>query len=138
MHNIEKITDEIFTSGKTSKLEITLKNIKYIIYLSDSPLDFKADEQYPIIDGYHDNKPKRFIEILKSMDKQIKAKNTPILIMCRGGISRSPTITALYLFYSHNFKTFDEALEYVGKKSSLIQINYDLVDFIKKEVIPLF
>ncbi len=71
------------------------------------------------------------------MDKQIKAKNTPILVMCRGGISRSPTIAALYLFYSHKFKTFDDALEYVGKKSSMIQINYDLVDFIKKEVLPL-
>lgn len=138
MHNIEKITDEIFINGKTSKLEVTLKDIKYVIYLSASPLDFKADECHPIIDGYGENKPKQFIKILESIDKQIKAKNTPILIMCKGGISRSPTIAALYLFYSHKFKNFDEALEYVSKKSSLISVNYDLVDFIKKEVIPLF
>lgn len=38
---MERITDEIFTSGKTSRLEIDLKNIKYVIYLSDSPSDFK-------------------------------------------------------------------------------------------------
>jgi protein-tyrosine phosphatase len=56
--------------------------------------------------------------------------------MCRGGISRSPTIMALYLFYNGTFKSFDDALEYVGKKSSLIQMNYDLVDFIKRNVIP--
>ena len=57
--------------------------------------------------------------------------------MCRGGISRSPTIVALYLFYNGTFNSFDEALEYVGKKSSLIQMNYDLVDFIKRNVIPI-
>ncbi len=135
---MDKITDEIFTSGKTSELKVNLKEIKYVIYLSNSPLEFKTDESYQIIDGWGENKPKQFIKILESIDKQIKAKNTPILVMCRGGISRSPTIVALYLFYIHKFKSFDEALEYVGKKSSLIQFNYDLIDFIKKEVIPLF
>lgn len=135
---MEKITDEIFTSGKTSELKVNLKKIKYVIYLSNSPLEFKADESYQIIDGWGENKPTQFIKILESIDKQIKAKNTPVLVMCRGGISRSPIIVALYLFYSHKFESFDEALEYVGKKSSLIQFNYDLIDFIKKEVIPLF
>jgi hypothetical protein len=134
---MEKITDEIYTSGKTTQAALAHSKIKYVIYLSDSPSDFKADECLPIIDGYGENKPRQFIKILEAIDRQIKAKNTPILIMCKGGISRSPTIAALYLFYSHKFKSFDESLEYVSKKSSLISVNYELVDFIKKEVIPL-
>lgn len=134
---MEKITEEIFTSGKTTKANLAKHKIRYCIYLSNSPSDFKVDESYPIIDGYGENKPSVFIKLLEGIDKQIKAKNTPLLIMCRGGISRSPTITALYLFYNHQFRTFDEALEYVGKKSSLISLNYDLIDFIKKKVIPL-
>ena len=135
---MEKITDEIFTSGKTSDSDVAHNKIKYVIYISASPLDFKADEDHPIIDGWGKNKPKQFIEILESIDKQIKARNTPVLIMCKGGISRSPTIVALYLFYNHRFKSFDDALEYVKTKSNVAQFNLGLIDFIKKEVIPLF
>jgi len=133
---ITKITDELYISGKETKEAVAHHKIRYCIYLSNSPSDFKVDESYPIIDGYGENKPSVFIKLLEGIDKQIKAKNTPLLIMCRGGISRSPTITALYLFYNHQFRTFDEALEYVDKKSSLISLNYDLIDFIKSQVIP--
>jgi hypothetical protein len=131
-----KITNELYISGKETKEAVARNKIKHIIYVSASPLDFKIDENHPIIDGWGENKPEQFIKILKSIDKQIIAKNTPILVMCKGGISRSPTIVALYLFYNGTFSSFDEALEYVGKKSSLIQMNYDLVDFIKRNVIP--
>ena len=96
---------------KNGKLYSWLGEIGEVkLIVSIKPSDFKPDEQYSIIDGYHDNKPAFFIKIIESIDKQIKAKNTCILVMCRAGISRSSTITTLYLFYSHKFKTFDEPL----------------------------
>jgi hypothetical protein len=134
---MEKITDGIFISGKTTKADLTYNKIKYCINLSGIPIDYKVDKVYKIADDYERNDPKRFIAIVECIDKQVRAKNTPILIMCHAGMSRSPIIAALYLFYSRTFQSFDEALEYVVKKSKIARPNPDLVDFIKRKVVPL-
>ena len=80
-----------------AKSDVAHNRIKYCINISGVPVEYKVDGVYPIADDYWNNDPGRFVKILKSMDKQIKAKNTPILIMCHAGVSRSPTIVALFL-----------------------------------------
>lgn len=83
------------------------------------------------------NTPEQLINILEAIDKDIKEKGTPIFIQCHAGMSRSPIIAALYLFYNGTFSSFDDALEYVKEKNKIAQPNLDLIDFIKRNVIPL-
>jgi predicted protein tyrosine phosphatase len=132
-----KITEEIFTSGKASKLALAQDKIKYCINVSGIPVDYKVDDVCPIADDFEKNDPNHVVKICELIDRQVKAKNTPILIMCHAGMSRSPIIVALYLFYNHTFPSFDESLEYVIKRNEIAKPNPKLVDFITARVIPL-
>jgi hypothetical protein len=133
---ITKITNELYISSKETKETVAHNRVKYCINISGVPVEYKVDEVLPLADSYEKNDTQKFIKILESIDKQVRAKNTPVLVMCHAGISRSPAIAALFLFYSHAFKNFDEALEYVCSKNQALRPNPNLVDFIKKEVIP--
>ena len=135
---ITKITEELYISGKETKEAVAHSKIKYCINISGIPVEYKVDEVLSLADSYEKNDAQKFIKVLDSIDRQVKAKKTPVLIMCHAGVSRSPTIAALYLFYNHTFQSFDEALEYVTKKSKIARPNPSLVDFIKRNVIPKF
>lgn len=58
-----------------------------------------------------------------------------ILVHCRHGKSRSPTILTLFLIknYPHHFPTFDHAWTHIKNKRSQIHKNHDLISFIEKK-----
>lgn len=132
---VEQITDFLFIGGITTKAEVDRNNIKYSINTCSFPTEYKS-ESHPISnDAYND--PKSFIEILKKIDWNVKKGNTPVFISCQMGMSRSPTIAALYLYYSKKYPSFDDALYFVMQKSKVAMPNPELVDFVKDKVLPL-
>jgi predicted protein tyrosine phosphatase len=134
---ITKITDELYISGKETKEAVAHSKIKYCINISGVPVEYKIDEVLSLADSYERNEAQKFIKILESIDRQVRAKNTPVLVMCHAGVSRSPAIAALYLVYNRMFKSYEEALQYVCSKSNALKPNPSLVDFIKRNVIPI-
>jgi len=134
---MEKITDWLYTGGKTTTAAIAHHKIGYVINISGIPAEYKVDSVLKIADRGSNNDPKQFVEILKEIDKARKEEKTPIFLMCHAGVSRSPAIAALYLYYKHEFASLDEALEYITKQNRMARPNPNLVDFIKAKVLPL-
>lgn len=137
---MQQITDYLYVGGKTAQAEVAYRKIKYTINISGVPCDYNVDATIPIADGYDNNKAEQIICILKEIDKARKEGKIPIFLMCHTGISRSPTVAALYLYYVHDFSTFDEpfgALWILEKTcTQFVNPNPKLVEFIKKNVIP--
>ena len=77
------------------------------------------------------------MEILKVIDMEIENGYAPLLIHCKNGRDRSPTIAALYLFYKGKFDDFDSALEHVKSKNHSIKPNKEFVKFIGEQVLHL-
>lgn len=134
---MEEITNEIYTGAKTTKEDVAYHKIKYIINVSGVPTEYKCNDIYPIADDGVGNTPEQFINILEAIDRGIKEKGTPIFIQCHAGMSRSPVVAALYLYYNGTFRSFDDALAYVEEKNKIARLNWDLIDYIKRNVIPL-
>ncbi len=133
---VEKINGAIFTGGIGEPAEEIERNgVKCVINLCGIPTAYRS-EMLPINNGGK-NDPGRFAEIMKSIEANEKMKRIPILIQCQRGQSRSIVIAALYLYYSRRYPTFDDALFYVINKSRFAAPNPDLVDFVRKRVLPL-
>lgn len=133
---MDRIEPWLYIGGKSSAVALAHNGVKYCINISGIPSEC-ADVTLKVGDRGHNNDPQQFIVILKEIDKARKANNVPLMLMCHAGVSRSPAVAALYLFYNHEFKSFDAALDYVRQKSSLARPNPNLLDFIKQRVVPL-
>lgn len=132
---MDKITEEIYVGGQTTPQNIKAHGIKSVINLSSVPAEYPA-EGMPISDS-GENDPKRFIEILKKIDSNIKSGRTPVYVSCLAGMSRSVVVTALYLVYKKRFSSIDEAVEFVMVKHPHAMPSLELIDFVKEKVIPL-
>jgi protein-tyrosine phosphatase len=97
----------------------------------------RTDEVVIPIHGSFKNRPERIVEILKVIDMELENGYAPLLIHCKNGRDRSPSIAALYLFYKGKFDDFDSALEYVKGKNSSIKPKGAFVDFIGDQVLHL-
>lgn len=135
---MDKITNWLYIGGKTTKEAIAYNKIKYVINLSGVPCDYEVDATISIADAgaKNNNTPERFIRIIKEINTAVKNGKTPIFLMCHAGNSRSPALASLYLYYNHDFDSFDDALDYVKKHSNIANPNPNFIDFIKKKVIP--
>ncbi len=136
---MERITKDIYIGGKTTGVAVKLNRIKYVVNLVGWPLPYKNDKM-PIQDGSTTNDPAQFLRIMQAIDTAVKQRRTPVFINCAAGMSRSPVIAALYLYWSGKGKyaTFDDALGFVLSKSTVAQPNYKLIWFVKNRVIPFF
>lgn len=135
---MERITKDLYIGGVTSKAEVKHNKIKYVVNLVGYTLSYN-NEKFPIRDGFTGNDPIMFLRIMQTIDKHIKRRRTPIFINCAMGMSRSPVICALYLYYSSKggkYSNFDDALEFVLSKSTVAKPNDEILRFVKYMAIP--
>ena len=132
---MERITKDLYIGGVTTREAVKHNGIKCVIFLSDMPTEYPG-YNYHIFDSGN-NDPKKFISILKFVDEHMRTNDTPILLNCSAGMSRSPIIAALWLYHSGEYASFDNALEFVLSKSSVAKPNPRLINFVKAKVLPL-
>src|SRR3989344_9280128 len=110
---------------------------KYLGTASLKELDFlrkeniEIEEVYDLIDGKQVNKG-QFDSKIKHIEEKIK-KGKKVVIVCRGGYSRSNAVALAYLV--KNKMDFDNAYNLIKDKVSIVRIRKDLIDFIKENYI---
>jgi len=132
-----QINKQIMTSGVIGSKKKAKLGIVSTICLAKEHDSKSNDELVIPIHGSFKNRPERIVEILKVIDLELENGYAPLLIHCKNGRDRSPTIAALYLFYKGKFDDFDAALEYVKGKNSAIKPKTAFVNFIGDQVLHL-
>jgi len=132
-----QINKQILTSGIVSKKKKAKLGVVSTICLAKSHDARTKDEVVIPIHGNFKNRPERIVEILKVIDMEMENGYAPLLIHCKNGSDRSPTIAALYLFYKGKFDDFASALENVKSKNSAIKPKKAFVEFINEQVLHL-
>lgn len=132
-----QINKQITTSGIIGNKKKAKIGIASTICLAKKHDARSNDELIIPIHGSFKNRPERIVEILKVIDMELENGYAPLLIHCKNGRDRSPTIAALYLFYKGKFDDFDSALDYVKGKNSAIKPKAAFVDFIGDQVLHL-
>jgi len=132
-----QINKQIVTSGVIGSKKKAKLGIASTICLAKRHDAKTRDEVVIPIHGTFKNRPERIVEILKVIDMELENGYAPLLIHCKNGQDRSPTIAALYLFYKGKFDDFDAALDYVKGKNSSIKPKKAFVDFIGEQVLHL-
>lgn len=128
----------MYIGGVTTKVAVKHNKIKSVISLLAVDLPYKADK-FPIHDGFTNNDKIMFLRIMQAIDKKVKQRRTPVFIQCAMGMSRSPVICALYLYYSNKggkYSNFNEALNFVLSKSTVAKPNDEILRFVKFMAIP--
>jgi len=101
----------------------SLKEIDKVRKLKDVEIELVID----LIDGKQVNKG-QFISKINHIENLIK-KNKKVIVICRGGISRSNSVVLAYLV--KNGMDFDKAYKLISSKVPIVRIRKDLVDYIK-------
>jgi len=132
-----QINRQILTSGVIGAKKKAKLGVASTICLAKRHDARTKDEVVIPIHGSFKNRPERIVEILKVMDLEIENGYVPLLLHCKNGRDRSPTMAALYLFYKGKFDDFDSALEHVKSKNSAIKPKKAFVEFISDHVLQL-
>jgi len=132
-----QINKQIITAGSIGRKKKSKLGIVSTICLAKKHDARSNDEVVIPIHGSFKNRPERIVEILKVIDMELENGYAPLLIHCKNGQDRSPSIAALYLFYKGKFDDFDAALDYVKGKNSAIKPKQSFVDFIQDQVLHL-
>lgn len=132
---MERITKDLYIGGVTTREAVKYNKIKTVINLLGDTLPYRSIKM-PIKDG-RANDPKQFLKIMRAIDTAIKQRRTPVFINCAAGMSRSPVVCALYLYWSGKgrYASFDDAIEAVRSKSTVAMPNYKLIEFVKAKVL---
>ena len=109
------ITDKLGTAS--------LKELEDLKRLKDVEVELVID----LIDGKQINKG-QFLSKITHIEKSIK-KGKKVVIVCRGGMSRSNAVALAYLV--KNGMNFDEAYNLIKDKVSILKIRPDLLEFVK-------
>ena len=133
---MEKITEDIYIGGITTKRDVEVHGIRHVINLVGRKVSYRS-KMFPLMDSDFNNDPLQFLRILQDIDKHVKRRRVPVFIHCAMGMSRSPVVCALYLYYDQRFGTFEDALSYVLEMSRVAKPNPSLVDFVRSQVVPL-
>jgi hypothetical protein len=134
---ITQINRQIITSGVINAKKKAKLGVASTICLAKKHDAHTKGEVVIPIHGSFKNRPERIVEILKVMDLEIANGYVPLLIHCKNGRDRSPTMAALYLFYKGKFDDFDSALEHVKSKNAAIKPKKAFVEFISDQVLHL-
>jgi Dual specificity phosphatase, catalytic domain len=131
------INGDLITSGPlTPKKKEKLGVLSALSVAETRPKKLSGEIVFPLHNNM-DNKPGRILEVLKVIDMELKLGHKPFLIHCEHGHDRSPTIAALYLYYSRNSPSFRSALKFVESKNPKVKPKKEFVKFIDKEVAPI-
>ena len=85
---------------------------------------------YDLIDGKQENKG-QFVSKVKRVKEKLK-KGNRIVIVCRGGLSRSNAV-AFAVLMDYFKMSFDDAFNLIHKKVPVARIAMELIDFIKEK-----
>jgi protein-tyrosine phosphatase len=132
-----QINKQIVTSGIIGSKKKAKLGVVSTICLAKKHDAGNNDEVVIPIHGNFKNRPERIVEILKVIDMELENGYAPLLIHCRNGKDRSPTMAALYLFYKGKFDDFASALKYVEGKNSSIKPKKAFVAFVEDQVLHL-
>jgi protein-tyrosine phosphatase len=132
-----QINKQLITSGIIGKKKKAKLGVVSTICLAKRHDARTNDELVIPIHGTFKNRPERIVEILKVIDLELENGYAPLLIHCKNGEDRSPTMAALYLFYKGKFDDFDGALNYVKGKNASIKPKTAFVSFIQEQVLHL-
>ena len=132
-----QINRQIITSGVIGSKKKAKLGIASTICLAKKHDARTQDEVVIPIHGSFKNRPERIVEILKVMDLEIGNGYVPLLLHCKNGRDRSPTMAALYLFYKGKFDDFEAALEHIKSKNAAIKPKKAFVEFISDQVLHL-
>jgi hypothetical protein len=133
------VTSQIITSGLLSKRQMEKVGARAIISLTNrrSRRSTSADEiVFPLNENW-ENPPERIIEILQVIDTELRFGRAPVLIHCDHGEDRSPTIAALYLYYSDRFNDFFDAVDFVKSRNKKIKLKKRFLSSVADRVLPL-
>lgn len=109
------ITDKLGTAS--------LKELESLKKLKDVEIELVID----LIDGKQINKG-QFLSKITHIENSIK-KGKKVIIVCRGGMSRSNAVALAYLV--KNGMDFDEAYNLVKQRVPTLRIRPDLMEFVK-------
>jgi len=132
-----QINKQILTSGSIGPKKKAKLGVMSTVCLAKRHNARTNDEVVIPIHGNFKNRPERIVEILKVIDMELENGYAPLLIHCKNGKDRSPTMAALYLFYNGKFDDFGSALKYVEGKNSAIKPKKAFVSFIQDQVLHL-
>ena len=119
-------------------------NIKSLLRLDKDAIYRKSwDEQgqrtlgtVHLIDGGVGNSVESYLLAIDFIKTRILYNQTPVLVYCMAGQSRSPCICALFLYSAGLCKTFDEAMQYMRSKHAFTSTKEEIIEFVKQYVIP--
>lgn len=131
-----QINKQIVTSGIIANKKKSKLGIVSTVCLAKRH-DSRGNEVVIPIHGSFKNRPERIVEILRVIDMELENGYAPLLIHCKNGQDRSPTIAALYLYYKGKFDDFESALQYVKGKNTSIKPKDSFVNFVEEQVLPL-
>lgn len=105
-------------------------NVTHIVNCTQHPNEFEKDKemnikyfQIPLVDENHQCIGFYFEQVIEFIDKAMKEDDKNIVfIHCAAGVSRSSTITIVYLMKCHSMK-FQVALQFVSERRSCINPN---------------
>ncbi|XP_074608791.1 dual specificity protein phosphatase 7-like [Acropora palmata] len=116
----------------SSDLDILTKyGISYVLNVThDKPNSFEhlpgfKYKKLPVEDNWRANLSDLFPEAFDFIDEGIK-QNRGVLIHCRGGVSRSVTVTIAYLISAHNM-TLNEAYDFVKQRKPSVNPNLNFM-----------
>jgi protein-tyrosine phosphatase len=116
------ISDGIYIGETQSVKEY---GIKHVINLT---FDKEADAINCPIDDSDEEKAENLLKAAKIIVKKVKAKEIPVYVHCRVGISRAPVVVAIALVLLKKFEKVDDALSFIKKVYPVSMPNQDLVD----------
>ena len=91
----------------------------------------EVEEVYDLIDGKQVNEG-QFNSKIKHIEEKIK-KGKKVVIICRGGFSRSNAVALAYLV--KNGMNFDDAYDLIKEKVPIVRIRKDLIEYVKKRYV---
>lgn len=131
--SVNHIYDHIYLGSCKSALITTTSrpDIKYILNLSGYTLHAPNKHILELkIEDSPDCQIKDLFEKAHEFIERAKINNSGVLVHCRAGISRSPTIVISYLMKIYCM-TFDYAFNLVKTKRSIINPNERFLDTLK-------
>jgi protein-tyrosine phosphatase len=134
---VTQINKQLVTSGIIGSKKKAKLGIVSTICLAKKHNARSDDEVVIPIHGNFKNRPERIVEILRVIDMELENGYAPLLIHCKNGKDRSPSMAALYLFYKGKFDDFSAALKYVEGKNNSIKPKKAFVNFIEEQVLHL-
>lgn len=123
---MHRITDKLYLGDWINANDVHFlegNEIKAILNLcseKDTNVKDILNVYYHIIDGHGTTEDQLYYAV-RTLDDLVE-ENGRVLVHCLAGISRSPTVTAIYIAWKTKV-SFDDALDFIAKARPIIDLN---------------